>query len=158
MIHIEPYAPHHTSQIISLKIADGQERFTLLPEGFISESPPHLHRHVILLEGTVIGYFRIDTAYPENYPFCPQTSLGLRALLIDSRQQGKGYGQAAMAALPMYLRDVYPDHHAVYLTVNCQNPVAHRCYIKAGFDDTKELYLGGPAGPQHIMRMDLINR
>ncbi|MDF4902775.1 GNAT family N-acetyltransferase, partial [Vibrio parahaemolyticus] len=28
-------------------------------------------------------------------------------------------------------------------------------YLKAGFEDTNELYHGGPVGPQHIMRQPL---
>ncbi|MFW1170057.1 GNAT family N-acetyltransferase, partial [Vibrio parahaemolyticus] len=30
--------------------------------------------------------------------------------------------------------------------------VAYNCYCKCGFEDTGELYLGGPVGPQHVMQ------
>ncbi|GAM64435.1 histone acetyltransferase HPA2 [Vibrio ishigakensis] len=54
--------------------------------------------------------------------------------------------------LPRFLQETYSDYHAVYLTVNCKNPAAFQCYLKAGFVDTEELYLGGDAGPQHVMK------
>lgn len=41
------------------------------------------------------------------------------------------------------------------LTVNARNPAARAVYLAGGFADTGELYLGGPAGPQHVMRLPL---
>ncbi len=42
-------------------------------------------------------------------------------------------------------REVRPSHQS-------QNQAARACYLKGGFEDHGEQYLGGPAGPQHIMR------
>lgn len=58
-----------------------------------------------------------------------------------------------LRALPSYLNESYPERSAVYLTVNCRNVAAYQCYLKAGFQDTGNLYHGGPAGPQHIMML-----
>ncbi|MGU3192760.1 GNAT family N-acetyltransferase, partial [Vibrio cholerae] len=84
--------------------------------------------------------------------FCPSDGLGLRFFVIDKSQQGKGLGTKAVKALFDYLKKSYPSFKSVYLTVNCQNQAARTCYLKGGFEDNGERYLGGPAGPQHIMR------
>ncbi len=41
------------------------------------------------------------------------------------------------------------------LTVNVRNQVARRLYLRHGFSDSGQLYLGGNAGPQHVLRLDL---
>ena len=38
---------------------------------------------------------------------------------------------------------------------NLRNTAAIRAYIKAGIEDTGDIYSGGIAGPQHIMRLQL---
>jgi hypothetical protein len=43
----------------------------------------------------------------------------------------------------------------VVLTVNVRNPVARAVYVRGGFVDAGELHLGGSAGPQHVLRLDL---
>lgn len=73
---------------------------------------------------------KIDLAYASIYSFCPDNGLGLRSFVIDTKQQGKGVGTAAVKALLVYLRENYPCYSAVYLTVNCQNIAAHMCYLK----------------------------
>lgn len=62
---------------------------------------------------------------------------------------------AAVAALPGFVRHTLPGVHRVVLTVNQGNPVAIRTYLSGGFTDTKEIYLGGHAGPQHIFELML---
>ena len=88
-------------------------------------------------------------------PHARADELGLRAFMIHSRDQGKGYATAAVLALKPYLAARYPKRSAVLLTVNMQNPGAIRCYLKGGFADTGGIYPHGLAGPQHILRMGL---
>ena len=80
-----------------------------------------------------------------------------RGFLIDQKHQGKGYGKKAAILLNNYILENYPRFKGIVLTVKCKNKAAYNCYKSAGFFDTNELYHGGPAGPEHIMRMKLIN-
>ena len=155
MVAIERLQEHHITQVEGLVIAEEQIQFAGTAEDFLDDRSETVHPHVVLNDNRVIGFFKIDTHYPKAYPFCTPHSLGLRAFALDKNQQGKGLGTAAMKALKPYLKQNYPDFPRIYLTVNCRNPGAFRCYIKAGFLDTRDLYEGGSAGPQHIMRMDI---
>ncbi len=103
----------------------------------------------------VVGIFVIDTAYSSKYDFCPKGAVGLGTFFIDHQYQGKGYGKSTVVALKPYLLEHYPQFRRLYLTVNCQNKSAYHCYFSNGFTDTGELYLGGEAGPQHIMFIEI---
>ena len=78
-----------------------------------------------------------------------------RMFCIDARHQGRGLATQASRALGPYLAKQYPEAATVYLTVNHRNPGAKAAYLKGGFTDTGEDYLGGPSGPQYIMRLPL---
>ncbi|CUH79130.1 putative acetyltransferase [Tritonibacter multivorans] len=104
-----------------------------------------------------VGFFKIDHKYPQTYNFARTGDLGLRAFMIDQPCQGRGLGSAAVARLGPYLRRLYPAAEAMVLTVNLRNTAAIRAYLKAGMQDTGDLYTGGIAGPQHVMRLTLPN-
>lgn len=104
---------------------------------------------------TWLVFFLFDAAYSEKYDFCPENSLGVRALLVDHRHQGKGIAKQAIQQFADFAKRHYPEFDALYLTVNCRNIPAYQCYLKSGFEDTNELYHGGPVGPQYIMRQPL---
>lgn len=111
--------------------------------------------HAAFDDTRAVGFFKIDRGFALNNDFAHEGELGLRAFKIDSAQQGKGYGVATAKALQTYLPDLYPAAPSIVLTVNLANPAAYACYRKAGFVDTGDLFNGGLAGPQHIMRMSL---
>jgi RimJ/RimL family protein N-acetyltransferase len=79
----------------------------------------------------------------------------MRSFMIDARHQGKGYAASVLKMLPELVPDIFGADLSVGLTVNCRNTQAYKLYEKNGFRDTGELYLGGSAGPQHIMMMDV---
>lgn len=158
MINIERLCASHTDAVKKIRLAEEQVRFAGTAEEFLSDGSDSMHQYVIRHDETIVGFFRIDTAYASQYPFCPQDALGLRGFVIDEGCQRQGIGTAAVKALFPYLKQSYPESGSVFLTVNCQNPVARHCYQKSGFTDTDEHYLGGPAGPQHIMFAELNNR
>ena len=83
------------------------------------------------------------------------TALGLRTVMVDANRQGMGVGRSLCQMLPAYLAQHYPRACSLWLTVNLRNPGAVRAYVKGGFVDTGEHWLGGDAGPQHIMKMSL---
>jgi len=151
IIALHHLLPTHIAALADIQLTPQQALYAGTASDFLADQSPTRHRHVILADDIPIGFFKLDTAYASHFDFCPPGALGLRAFALDRRQQGKGLGTAAVRALFPYLRDHYPHCTALYLTVNCQNPAAHACYLKGGFQDTGSHYLGGPAGPQHIL-------
>ena len=139
----------------ALAVSSEQVKFVGTIEELLSDKEQSWNYHVITDIDKIVGFFNIDTAYSHRYPFTVQGELGLRAFFIDSNSQGKGYGKAAVLALRDFLQESFPGRPSIALTVNCKNPGAYRCYLSGGFVDNGELYHGGKAGPQHIMRMDL---
>ncbi|KAA3519740.1 GNAT family N-acetyltransferase [Agrobacterium vitis] len=130
-------------------------------ENVIDDNDQTVDFHIGSVSDDPICFFKIDRDYHARlsgfdlaeHGFQPG-DLGLRALIVGSQFQGKGYGTAAMAALPAYLARHYPARHC-FLTVNLRNPAAISLYTKSGWQDTGQTYLGGKAGPQILMRLEL---
>lgn len=109
-----------------------------------AEADPSRHP-VALLDGSgcPVGFFVLDET----------GHLLLRAFFVDAAHQRRGHAGRALAALPAYVRERFPQATSVSLTVNVRNVVAYAAYLRGGFVDDGELYLGGPAGPQHVLRL-----
>lgn len=155
MIKLEKLNESHVAEVSSIAVHDDQVKFVGTAKEFLADRNEAIHLHVIKHNDQVVGCFKIDIAYADGYDFCTGGSIGLRTFLIDAKQQGRGLGTLAVKALFPYLKEHYANYPRIYLTVNCKNPAAHTCYQKAGFYETGEHYLGGAAGPQHVMYWDI---
>ena len=152
MLKIERLNYSHIDTIRKVSIKDEQLRFACTADEFLQDGSETTHLHVIKQGNLIIGFFKLDIAYSASYPFCPADGIGFRTFVIDQAQQGKGLGTIAVKSLFDYLKISYSSFTSVYLTVNFENPAARACYLKGGFEDIGEQYLGGSAGPQQIMR------
>jgi RimJ/RimL family protein N-acetyltransferase len=76
-------------------------------------------------------------------------------VFVDAAAQGRGVATRAVRLLPDVVRRDFPVARSVVLTVNVRNPAARAVYLRGGFVDAGELYLGGSAGPQHVLRLEL---
>ena len=103
----------------------------------------------------VVGFFLLDKEYDREHDFANATDMGFRAFLIDVHHQGKGLARAVMQALPQFIQARYPQFGRLVLTVNLKNIPARDLYLKNGFIDSESHYLGGSAGPQHILYLPL---
>lgn len=118
-----------------------------------AEADPGRHPFVILdKQGEAAGFFVLDET---PSPVDPFADLVLRAFFVDRAHQRQGIGGGALSALPDLVTRRWPDARTVVLTVNVRNPVACRLYLRHGFTDHGDLYLGGSAGPQHVLRLVL---
>ncbi|RCX01073.1 GNAT family N-acetyltransferase [Marinomonas foliarum] len=157
MVTIEKMTTQHLAEVITLGVVEAQKQFVGSIDDILKNANAQIRPHVIFAEDQIVGFFLIDTTYAEKYDFVSQShSIGLRSFFIDKKYQGKGYAKQAILALSNYLSEAYPNHSTIYLTVNCQNPIAKGLYLKGGFEDTNTLYHGGAAGPQHIMVKALV--
>ncbi|MGD8379628.1 MAG: GNAT family N-acetyltransferase [Gammaproteobacteria bacterium] len=150
--------PETFSTVARLGVAEEQLPFVGRMSSLLEKAVETSHYHAIHAGQEVIGFFNLDTVYGDTYPFSFPGELGLRAFFIDRRYQGRGYGKAACLALGPYLEASYGEYPSIALTVNCRNRGALKVYLAGGFSDTGELYHGGRAGPQHILRMSLGGR
>ncbi len=154
MVKIRRLKNSDLEQVIELSVNEDQLKYVGTIEALLEEASDTWHFHVITDGETVVGFFNIDIDYSHNYAFAKPNELGLRAFFIDSSHQGKGYGKSAIAALLTHLQRSYDQHSSIALTVNQKNLGAYKCYLNGGFEDTGELFYGGAAGPQHIMRLN----
>ena len=152
MVTIEKLTTSHIDEVKNIELTEAQIQFAGTAQDFLQDKTESVLLYVIKADSHIVGFFKIDTAYPKAYEFCPSGSVGLRGFAIDKKQQGKGLGTSAVRALLSFSQNQLKGYSKIYLTVNCKNPAARACYLKGGFEDTDKLYLGGPAGPQHIMR------
>lgn len=151
MVKIEKMTTRHLGEVITLSVVEEQKKFVATIDEILANANAQIRPHVIFAEDKIVGFFLIDTVYAKNVDFAKTNSLGLRSFFISQHHQGKGYAKQAISALPNYLSEAYPNYSRLYLTVNCQNPIAKELYLKGGFEDTNNLYHGGSVGPQHIM-------
>ncbi len=116
----------------------------------LAERDPARHPYVLVEDGAPVAFLVLDET-PGDVD--PRADLLLRGFLVDAAAQGRGVATRAVAALPGVVRRDFPAARSVVLTVNVRNPVARAVYLRGGFVDAGELYLGGSAGPQHVLRL-----
>jgi RimJ/RimL family protein N-acetyltransferase len=152
VITIEKMTSQHLGEIIALRVGEEQQQFVGAIDDILTIINAQIRPHVIIAGDQVVGFFLIDTIYVQTNDVATLQSLGLRKFFIDKQHQGKGYAKQTLQLLPDYLTATYPNYTDVFLTVNCKNETAKNLYLKSGFQDTSALYLGGPSGPQHVMK------
>lgn len=156
MITLHRLSRPDLGRLAGLQVQPGQEGFVGNGALMIQDTTERLSFHEVRhADGHPAGMFKLDPLYYQRHDFAGPRDLGLRGFLIDADRQGRGFGSAALAALPAHARSEYPVFDRVVLTVNLKNPIARHAYLKAGFTDRGEVYLGGGNGPQHVLWLDL---
>ncbi len=145
-VTLAPYTDDQRDALCALIVKPEQEQFSGQPEALVSLTETEVDLYLILRDDTLVGMFRIDTGYSRSHSFAENGSMGLRSVIVGAKWQGCGIGTAMLRDLPGFLRKRYPDSADIYLTVNLRNNVARAIYIKGGFTDTGQHYLGGSAG------------
>ncbi|MGR5287891.1 GNAT family N-acetyltransferase [Vibrio maritimus] len=143
-----------TEELVNLSVEDSQLPFVGITSEIVHKSltKPLETQWVIYSNDIAVGFFLLDQGYASTMSDAPSGAIGLRAYFIDKRYQGLGLAKASLNLITGQFHswlNIAPCD--LYLTVNCKNTVAYQLYQKVGFDDTGDLYLGGEAGPQHIM-------
>ncbi|WP_152394899.1 GNAT family N-acetyltransferase [Paenibacillus guangzhouensis] len=87
-------------------------------------------------EGRLIGF--IMTAVDDTTTW----SYWVTGFIIDAKEQGQGYGRAALQAAIDHIRAQYPQCERVNLTAHADNTRARRLYENYGFTATGEVYDG----------------
>jgi GNAT superfamily N-acetyltransferase len=157
-VRVIPVSAYLRPDVIALQVAPEQAPFVgEMPQLLqVAEDSPRSEAMAVLFGEQVIGYYRLDFV-PGAIAFRDfgRAAVGLRAFFIAQNWQGRGHGKAAIRALISDLRRRHPSCELLTLSVNLHNKVARSLYLKAGFVDHGELYLGGATGPQHVMVLEL---
>ena len=153
LVAVPPSGPLREA-VLRLAPHPDQERFSgradqTLP---LAERDPARHPYVLLEAGAPVAFFILDETPPDADP---AADLYLRGFFVDAGAQGRGVATRAVAALPDVVRRDFPRVRSVVLTVHVRNPAARAVYVRGGFVDAGELYLGGSMGPQHVLRLHL---
>lgn len=152
-VRFERLGPGDKARIAHLALGPGQDAFTADPVARLSALGQGEEAWAVVEGDAIAGFFVLDRNRSGEHPYAGPGEIVLRSLLIDAGQQGRGLGRAAMAALPGIVAVQYPGVVSIVLTVNVRNASARNAYLRAGFRDEGELYLGGRSGPQHVMRL-----
>jgi RimJ/RimL family protein N-acetyltransferase len=118
----------------------------------LAERDPARHAYAFVEDGVPLAFLILDETPGDADP---SADLLLRGFFVDAAAQGRGVATRAVAALPAVVRRDFPAVRSVVLTVNVRNPVARAVYVRGGFVDAGELYLGGSAGPQSVLRLEV---
>ncbi|MEO6137134.1 MAG: GNAT family N-acetyltransferase [Luteimonas sp.] len=159
-VHVAPVDASSIDAVRRLQVGEGQSLYVGDPAFNLDNAQldPLSEAMAVFAGDRVIGFYRLD--------FAPNTicgrafempSVGVRAFLIDAREQGHGYGSLAALAMCADVRRRHPQRRLLLLAVHCVNTAGIAAYRKAGFIDTGELLGGGRAGPQHLMLRNLDN-
>lgn len=153
-LQVSPVTPALDPSVRQLRVAPDQQRFVGDPGFHLDDAQrnPASTPMAILVDGTVIGFYRIEQAAHllAGRAFAAP-ALGIRNLLIDRAHQRRGFGVKAIRALCADLHRRYPGHALVVLTVHRCNRLAMAAYLRAGFDDSGESMPGGSAGVQALL-------
>ena len=154
-LSLVPIAVTQFGRVAHIAVHPDQVRFSGTVRQAFDRKEPGVDFHAICVAGRSVGFFKIDHNYSEKHWFARRGEPGLRAFMIDKDHQGLGIASGAVRAFGDYLPAQYPAIPSLVLTVNMANPAAVRVYRGGGFVDTGEIWEGGMAGPQLVMRLPL---
>ena len=157
-VQVAPVAPAMADAVRGLQLNPEQSLYVGDPAFNLANAQldPLSEAMAVLADGCVIGFYRLDFA-PNAISgrAFDASSVGVRAFLIDAREQGRGYGARAALALCEDVRRRHPQRRLLVLAVHCRNRAGVAMYRKAGFVETGELLGGGRGGPQYLMLRSL---
>ncbi|HSA50116.1 MAG TPA: GNAT family N-acetyltransferase [Yinghuangia sp.] len=155
---VEPRIARFRAEVLALAPRADQEQFSsraarTLP---VADRDPFRTPYAVVHDGHAVGFGVLDVqGYPDELAGEAQRAVLLRSFYVGARWQRRGLGGAAIRALPQVAHKLAPDAGVLLLTVNVRNTDAVRAYLAGGFVDEGRLYLGGEAGPQHVLRREL---
>lgn len=155
-VELRKYSDEDLEVLDKYTLSYVQQSYTIAPRDWI-ENKQNQDRHPVTIwcDDEPVGFFVLDVGndrfnYSEN-----EKSVLLRSLSINPELQGKGIGKAAMAQVTSFLKDNLKGYDEIVFGVNQNNTGAYNLYLKCGFEDTGNKYLGGKNGPQLIMSKEI---
>ena len=136
-VHLKQIDEENFLDAFHLKLAAGQEEFVSHPIRSLAQAYVYYKQCTpfgIYDGDRMVGYVMV--IYDYDIP-----EYDIWHMMIDEKEQGKGYGKAALREVMEYIRKKpFGDSDRVALTCNQSNPVALRLYQEAGFEPTGTSY------------------
>ena len=152
LVVLADVSPWLRPRLLRLAPWPAQLRFSGKPADTLpaAEADPARRPVAILEGGEPVGFFVLHRG-PVDSLAPGEDDLLVRGFMVDRLHQSRGIGGRALAQLPSFAREREPHARRLVLGVNVRNHVARHAYLRAGFHDTGEVYLGGALGPQHVL-------
>ena len=119
-----------------LELGPGQERFVSNPVRSLAQAYVYYHQCTpfgVFDGARMVGYVMVIYDYDEQ-------TYNIWHMMIDRREQGRGYGRAAMErALEYIRRKPFGDSDRVLLTCSPENKPALKLYRSMGFAETGDM-------------------
>ena len=116
-----------------LELGPGQEQFVSNPVRSLAQAYVYYHQCTpfgVFDGARMVGYVMVIYDYDEQ-------TYNIWHMMIDRREQGRGYGRAAMErALEYIRRKPFGDSDRVLLTCSPENEPALKLYRSMGFAET----------------------
>lgn len=147
--------PWLRGRVLELAPLRSQLRFSGRPSETLpaAEADPARRPVAMVERGCPVGFFVLHRGPVAGLAPGPADVL-VRGFMVDAAHQGRGVATAALARLPEFATAAEPQTQRLVLGVNVRNHVARHTYLRAGFEDTGHLFLGGALGPQHVLVRD----
>lgn len=140
MLRYEPVTKENREEVLKLHVTENQKSFIESVSQCLSEADAYsVWRPVVICDGAKMVGFAMYGFFKEEYE---GGRLWLDRFFIDSRYQGKGYGEEALKGLIKRLIDEY-DKPEVYLSVTDEKIPAVKLYKKYGFAFNGESDING---------------
>lgn len=120
-------------ECFALELGDGQEGFVSHPVRSLAQAYVYYHQCTpfgIYAKERMVGYVMVIYDYGEE-------TYNIWHMMIDRREQGKGYGKAALKQVLAYIRErPFGASSRVLLTCSPDNTTALRLYRSMGFSES----------------------
>ena len=132
-VYLKPIDEDNFLDVFNLKLREGQDNYVSHPIRSLAQA--YVYRTQcqpfgIYADERVVGYVMV--IYDYDIP-----EYDIWHMMIDSSQQGKGYGRAALALVLDYIgQKPFGDSNRVALTCNRDNATALALYRSMGFELT----------------------
>ncbi len=130
-VTLEPVTADNRFEAEALEVAEDQRRFldTTSISEFLADAPSYaaFQPHLIRADGLPVGLVSFGYLPEERLKFW------VPLLIIDRRNQGQGYGRAAMQIVIDETQRTEPECRGIGLSYKPANLVAKRLYASLGF-------------------------
>lgn len=116
------------SAVLDMKVAQEQERFVAPNILSLAQAAamPEMRPRAVYTDETPVGFVMYGFDEEEN-------TICIDRLMIDSTQQGKGYGREALRLTVEEIRQAKPIRDVIYLSFVPDNTAAQTLYEHFGF-------------------------
>lgn len=133
-LHLKAVTRHNFEDVTDLQLLNHQRDYIASNSYSIAEASfhPHMHTRAIYAGEEMIGFLMYVDLAGEGHP----NEYGVWRLMIDYRQQGKGYGRRALQLALEEIR-AHGAVRKIWISYMPDNTLARDLYASIGFVETE---------------------